>query len=247
MISKKEAIEILEDYLHHEFAVDPIHNYSKRKANLPSIRENDFCWLILDCKEEDVNKIEIEGTIGGGPYFIDKTNGNIYSTGSAPLNWEQDFINFKLNKETQINWVAKKNSYLACKTDEEFKVEYREVEVRCKFDEKDRAVESFFKNYTNKSSFIIPPVIINKPFHTEEGVVIIGLDGARLKESIKIAFLNFKDGIGLDNYNKAVWDLKKFLRVSNIVAEDDLWVSVTETNLEQPIESWNLNLCVEIT
>ena len=112
MIDKDKAIQILDEYLNIEYNLDPMYSISQR-SNRVYNKENKYCWMIWACREEDIWKSNFDGGIGIGPYYIDKITGDLYQTGSQPLiNWEEEFILFKLGQVSKLDWIPLKSSYI---------------------------------------------------------------------------------------------------------------------------------------
>lgn len=235
MISKKEAIEILEKYLFYKNA-DSYFPSQSIKTRKNQIRENQYCWIIR----------EDRGSIGKGPYFIDKQNGKIYATGSAPLGWETDFINFKEGKIHSLEWREERNYYLEVKVHLEQKFSYQETKLRCRFNKKDNALESFFRSNLAIQNSTFPIIIINSAFDYEEGDLLIKIRSKELSQQIKVASLTFTGGININNYNNILLELKKFLDWNSLSDRNHTWVSIEKQDFNQPIEKWSLKLNKEI-
>jgi len=245
MISKNKAIEILEDYLYYEFAVDPLCDIVM-KAHIASINENKYCWVISECNEKERDEKMMSGTIGGGPYFIDKEDGRIYGTGSAPLNWMGNFINYKEGKKSHIDWKEKKHLFLNSKQATIARISYEKKKITCRFDSKNKALELFFKSISIPMNTEFPMLIENKPFGLEEGELVIGLNGVKLDKKVKIVYLDFRGGIEIFHYNNILRELKKYCRINKFKEINKIWITVLEKNLNQPFKNWLLRLNLEI-
>lgn len=55
-----------------------------------------ICWSIPYCSKQYYDTRESRyGSIGGGPIFVDKEDGLLYQTGSAPIHWLESFKKYK--------------------------------------------------------------------------------------------------------------------------------------------------------
>jgi|JI10StandDraft_1071094.scaffolds.fasta_scaffold152302_2 hypothetical protein len=244
MLSKNEAIDILEDFFHHRYNIDPIYN-KIIKAHVLTISEFEYCWVIHQCNENERNLKTREGYIGGGTYFIDKETGKIYAIGSGRNNWEENFINFKQGQPSSINWEEEINYYVNCQVINDFKFFFQEIKLSCKFDEKDDAIHKYFNanGYLSQSNY--PPSIINKQFEYEYGELILLMNERQLSEQVQVIYLDFEGGF--NNYSKMMWELKKFTRVHKVKEVGNNWISVFEKDYKKPFKEWSLRLNMEIT
>jgi len=71
----------------------------KEIINHEYIEDYGICWSIPYTSKQfyETNKARF-GSIGGGPIFVDKEDGLIYQTGSAPIDWLQNFKDYKSGK-----------------------------------------------------------------------------------------------------------------------------------------------------
>jgi hypothetical protein len=242
-MTKEKAIQIMNEFLEANYNVDPMYS-GKRKTHQIFIEENEFYWRLVSSEESDINKTEGNiGGVGGGSFFLDKENGNIYEIGSPIFNWEEEFIKFKKGKKSEIDWKPKKNTYLNCKVETLPKIKFEEVKIRCKVSEKEKATKEFFQEKYLKQENQINPKLINRAFDLEEGELIVGINGKPQKEKINIVQKDFIGG--LKNYQSALWDLKKWARVNNKKGVDNYWIEIMERDFEKPFSNWNLKLNME--
>ncbi|MGB1295730.1 MAG: hypothetical protein ACPG6V_09635 [Flavobacteriales bacterium] len=112
MITKDQLIEILKNHFEHALdeSFEDYHIYEEL------ITEYEYCWLIPHTNIEYHKSGDlIDLKLGTGPFIIDKTNGSIYLTGSAPNDWVKDFECFKQNKESEFRWKPLRNEHLQIK------------------------------------------------------------------------------------------------------------------------------------
>ena len=244
MISKEGAIDILDKYFELGCNIDPLHSI-KLKPHRLYIEEKDLFWILVQCAEEDILKKEGNiGGIGGGVYYIDKENGEIFAIGSAPFyNWELEFINFKKGLHTEISWAPLKNSYLECKSENTFKIEFEEVKIKCNYLEKEKAVRDYFQKNHSSIHLDFNPKLINKAFDSVEGELILGINGMMQNQSTNLVVKQFKGG--LSEFSPTLWDLKKWLRINNKKGTDNYWIEIQERNFEEQFDKWQLKLNME--
>ncbi len=244
MISKLEAIKILDDFFEMEYNVDPLYS-TNLKAHRLYISENDFFWRLIQSAEEDKYKKEGNiGGIGGGSYFIDKDDGEIYAIGSSPFfNWQEEFNKFKMGEKSEIEWNPKKITYINCEIVNQLHLEYEEIRLKCKYLEKEKVVRDFLLK--NKSELImgLNPKLINKPFESDEGELIVGIKGRPNFQNINLVQKKFTGG--LQNYTSTLWDLKKWLRVNGKKVTNNYWIEIEEREFGKEFNNWELKLNLE--
>jgi len=244
MISKIEAIEILDEYLNLEYNVDPMYPY-KLKTHRIYIEEKDLYWRLTQSDENDINKKEGNiGGIGGGTYFVDKENGEIFMIGSPFYNYEEEFTKYKSGKKSQLSWTPKTINYTNCKFENQFQINFEEINLKCKYSEKEKAVKEFFQNRKSEIRNDLNPKLINKAFEYDEGELVIGLRGNNMEQRIEIIYKQFIGG--LNNFGTTLFDLKKWARVNNKKVTDNYWIEIEERNFDKEFKNWNLRLNMEI-
>ena len=243
MISKEEAINILDDFLENEYNVDSIYSHNL-KAHRIFIDEKELYWRLVQSDAKDINKEEGNiGGFGGGVYFVDKNNGEIFETGSPFYNYDEEFTKFKRGEKSQIKWTPKKIGYLSCEIKNQFKIDYLEIKLKCKYSEKEKAVREFFQNRKGEIEHNLNPKLINKAFDLDEGELILGLKGNIQEQKINLIQKQFTGG--LDNFRATLWNLKKWVRINNKKVTDNYWIEIEERDFDKEFDTWNLKLNLE--
>jgi hypothetical protein len=244
MISKEEAIKILDNYIELEHNVDPLSS-TILKAHRLFVSENHFYWRLIQSAEGDIYKENgFEGNIGGGVFFIDKDNGEIFGIGSPVLfDWEEEFNKFKRGENSEIEWKPLINTYLDCEIVNQLNIKFEQISLRCKYSEKEKSVRDFLIKKKNEIKDNLNPILINKAFDSDEGELILGINGEAQTLNINLIQKNFVGG--LKNYTAALRDVKKWVRVNGRKLTDNYWIEIEEREFEKEFSDWELKFNME--
>jgi len=244
MITKENAIQILDNYFDLQYNVEPS-NKTTVRAHRILVDEKEIFWILGASTEEDMyNKDGSYGGLGGGVYFIDKENEEIYEIGSAPtINWEEEFNKFKRGEDSEIKWIPRTITYTNCITVKQPEVIYQYDKISCKYFEKEKAVQEYLLNNKSLVDSELNPTIIDKPFELEVGEIMIGINGKIQEKELDIIQQSISGG--LENFRAALWDIKKWLRINNKKSSDNYWIEIYERDFEKDSKTWDLKLNME--
>lgn len=108
-MEKEFAFDIVQEYLNTRRLIESARAYVYR-LQYDLMEGYEYCWYI-PYKIDVLDGSEMHFA-GGGPYLVDKENGKIYSTGSAPVDWIKEFELMKFGSGSRWNWIELKNHFL---------------------------------------------------------------------------------------------------------------------------------------
>lgn len=245
MLTKFQAIQILENYLYDFYTSDSMYGQTMG-VNRPSIEETPFCWIMLACPTKYLFEPIYFPGLGGFYYLIDKENGKIYtSPGNVEIDWVKDFYNFKIKKDFQLNWQPLELTYLKCYLGDWYKKRGKKVSLNIAVNDKNKLVKQIFAKKQPKKWVDNPRLRYN------------AIDGIRCEiemefftnnkeepcERIDTINLNFSGGFA--EYASHLNDLKKWIRVNRKKGTDNYWIEIKERNFKKEFMDWDLIFVME--
>lgn len=105
-MTKQEAIEIAQNKL------DNLKEYKREPVLVmeASVYKFKYGWAVpYQSKEYVLGEKKKRGLpdmlIGIGPLILDENTGNIYSTGSAPFDFIEDYIKYREGGKNELSWI----------------------------------------------------------------------------------------------------------------------------------------------
>lgn len=252
MISKEEAIEILDHYLHLAYGVDPLKD--NFKADRVFFSQNEYAWRIGRCVEgEEYNETGRTPFIGGGVYYITKENGAIYAIGSNPgVDWNREFIRFMKGISTIVKWNPLGLSYLECRVAEMEDYEFGTTQKKVNYETRSAETKDYLLTLLekNKPENTLKPKIRYQPIDGIKSLITISnignpsaadLNNGTTKRVVEKAFIG-----GYEGMEKAILDVKKWIRVNGKKGVGNYWMELDEDELERPFHMWKMKLIMEI-
>jgi hypothetical protein len=250
LISKEDAIALLDKYLELEYNVDPIRSQlSKLRAHRLSIFENDYCWIIPMCDEKEMNLESFKREIGRGIFYVDKETADIFEIRSAPhIPFEEDFIYFKEHGHSLLDWFPLRNIYIVAKVKTHPAHKSEPFQLKSKYET--RAIETkeyLLQHFEQVSDDFNKALEIRyKPIDGIECLIIVNTihdemriaseqDNTRDIKSISLPFTG-----GFDQFTKTLIELKKWIRVNHKQLGDNTWIEVVEKNWTKDFNDWGL-------
>ena len=240
-MNKHEAIKILDEYLHFKYNVDPLQEM-KFKAHRIYVRDKIYYWILIMSSIDTYNQEhEVSELVGGGVFYIDKANQNIYEIGSSPfIEWEEEFYKFKNGFESKVNWKPRLNHYLKCNLIEERYVDYSLIELNCSKESRESIVKKYIQKQDMDSFHVIKPIVKRISISDQNGKVLVSVKGNITNQVKKIVYYEFSNGF--EGYTLAVDYIKKWNRINNYVSTDQYYAEVVEVKPSQEFSDWKLRL-----
>ncbi len=235
-----EAIEILEDYLHFSHNVDPLFQDQIGVSRIYHWEKEHF-WQLVQCRKGKVNSHDIEPSIGGA-YIVDKQDGKIYMIGSSPVyDWEMEFTKFKMQQNSQIDWIPFRNEYQECKLANQKQHLYQHEYFECHVDERESKIKEFVNAKFQKG--LETCLIKFKPFEMEIGQVEIRTPIKPLDSEISVVSKLFNGSLA--NSSKTLNQLRKYIRINKLKLTDNYWIEINQTQKDKSYIEWQFEYKLE--
>lgn len=253
-MTKEEALEILNNYLENQKKID---SSDEHHLYLEEIKEHNFCWEIPHTSKEyfDYQDIRLM-PVGAGPFLIDKENGKIYETGSAPINWVKDFELMKLGKQSDMIWTELKNYFLDVQFNILLEKNLISITQDVKYEQINAFMEDVFRSFKNDNENG-SPIIKRLNYNEFQSTFLVSYPkGSVIKENIdfeevkmcKMSSISLL--YSLEPYYSFIGplnEIKDWLKLNKeYKTTDNYWVENMETDLNKPFEKWNLKMTLEI-
>ncbi len=250
MKSKEKALFILDEYLRREYNID--HQHKNLKANRVVIYEGQYWWELHASDEGTEYSTDSVGQIGGYTYFVTKDTGDIYQVSFFQrLEWQDEYIQFKLGKKAVFNWEKARNLHLDCElleeTDHRINPFFKEIPFDTRTERTqqilDKLILSSDRDHTLTPCFKYIPIdgIKSKlELWNFENINIEEFNKLPLKNVVSLKFQG-----GYQKMNATLANLKKWVRVNDFQITDNYWISVEEMNTSKNFEEWNLIMKME--
>lgn len=226
-MTKERAIEILDEFLHYKYNVDPISSWNC-KAHRIYVKDKISYWQVqMSSIENYQKKLEFSELVGGGVFFIDKFSEKIYEIGSSPFyNWDAEFIKFQKGEESKLNWRVSVNNYLSCKIVTECYFDYDFTELKCTIDSRPKVLEDYINTYGLNSGKAYFPAFRKVPISGETGIVLVSNKASNTGTTEWFTIYEYTNGLA--DYSHAVDCVKKWNRVNKLKSSDDYYVEVVD-------------------
>lgn len=253
-MTKQEAIEIVERYLSDRLKIKPddeMHLFVDR------MKEHDSCWEIPNYPKAYLGNTSVI-LAGSGPYLVDKENGKIYLTGSAPIDWVEDFEKMRTGQKATWRWDELKNHFLDVQfeTLPERKLWTKTETV--KYEEIYRFLEKTFKEFRSENPSNINPVIKRSKYNEFESTFVVYYpENSTVPDQLSLKHITLPEMSTISlNYSMndhhsffgPLNEIKDWLKVNpGYKATDHFWIEMDEKDLNLSFEFWNLKMTLELT
>ena len=254
-MTKKTAIKILTDFLEAKKRIEPGNG---TYLYLDRVKEHKFCWEIPHTSEEyHKSKNPLLMPVGAGAYLVDKKNGKIYLTGSAPIDWIKDFELMKAGQKPEWNWKELRNYFL----DVQFeilpqRILFTKLET-VKQEQIDSFLEVVFRDFKANNKNGLSPKIKRLEYDEFRSTFLIGYPKGgttKVGTSLEIIKLNEMYTISLNYCREGYYsfvgplnEIRNWLKLNpQYKTTNNYWIEEIETDTSKPFNKWNLKMSLEI-